>query len=186
MILIDLQSITQSHNKFPNAKPRPNLSKIGVATESNHTENVGLCLTLTPTLIGIDDNFFDLGGDSILNIQARFFSLPQDQQRSAINLSNEQNNLPQQAAETILQQVRKTLRSTPQQGIGYGMLRYNSTDPLPLAPNGEILSHYLGQTDRWLASSGLKSREHHITLSRPAHAERPYLTVRQRFSISQT
>ncbi|MGA6166030.1 amino acid adenylation domain-containing protein [Amycolatopsis magusensis] len=58
-------------------------------------------------------------------------------------------HLPVGGADEIgaLRAVKRSLRSAPDQGIGYGVLRF-TTDLLPVAPPVPVLFNYLGQIDQ--------------------------------------
>jgi amino acid adenylation domain-containing protein/thioester reductase-like protein/non-ribosomal peptide synthase protein (TIGR01720 family) len=63
----------------------------------------------------------------------------------------------------ILKVVKKQLRTIPNRGIGYGVLRYLSnekeiTEQLQTLPQAEIRFNYLGQSDQVLAESSLFAR----------------------------
>ena len=58
----------------------------------------------------------------------------------------------------VLQTIKEQLRTVPNQGIGYGLLRYLSDDPdvaeqLNACPSAEVLFNYLGQLDRVVPAS---------------------------------
>ncbi|MEO5573838.1 MAG: amino acid adenylation domain-containing protein, partial [Gammaproteobacteria bacterium] len=60
----------------------------------------------------------------------------------------------------VLKSIKEQLRSIPQRGIGYGLLRYLSGDPelvrkLRSLPQPEVLFNYLGQFDQVLSGSSL-------------------------------
>jgi amino acid adenylation domain-containing protein/non-ribosomal peptide synthase protein (TIGR01720 family) len=60
----------------------------------------------------------------------------------------------------VLRDVKQQLRSVPNHGIGYGLLRYSSgrtdlVDQLVQAAQAEVRFNYLGQVDRSIASSQL-------------------------------
>ena len=60
----------------------------------------------------------------------------------------------------VLRDVKQQLRSVPNRGIGYGLLRYSSgradvVDQLVQAAQAEVRFNYLGQVDRSIASSKL-------------------------------
>jgi len=60
----------------------------------------------------------------------------------------------------VLRDVKQQLRSVPNRGIGYGLLRYLSgradvVDQLAQAAQAEVRFNYLGQVDRFIASSKL-------------------------------
>jgi len=60
----------------------------------------------------------------------------------------------------VLKQVKEQVRSIPEQGMGYGMLRYLGTDSeskrrLRALPPAEVVFNYTGQFDQTLSESGL-------------------------------
>jgi amino acid adenylation domain-containing protein/non-ribosomal peptide synthase protein (TIGR01720 family) len=59
----------------------------------------------------------------------------------------------------VLKRVKEQLREIPEQGIGYGLLRYMSGNQqvraeLERMPQAEVIFNYLGQVDRVLGESG--------------------------------
>jgi non-ribosomal peptide synthase protein (TIGR01720 family) len=60
----------------------------------------------------------------------------------------------------VLKQVKEQVRSIPEQGMGYGMLRYlgaesESKRRLRALPQAEVVFNYTGQFDQTLSESGL-------------------------------
>jgi non-ribosomal peptide synthase protein (TIGR01720 family) len=64
-----------------------------------------------------------------------------------------------QSAVEALQLVKEQLRAIPNRGIGYGLLRYASSDTAALQnlPQAEVRFNYLGQVDRVLLDSSMFS-----------------------------
>ena len=86
-----------------------------------------------------------------------------------------------QSAVEVLQSVKERLRSIPNRGIGYGLLRYSSSDAviaekLRALPQAEVRFNYLGQADRALLDSSMFSlaRQPRGPAQSPT-AERAYL-----------
>jgi amino acid adenylation domain-containing protein/non-ribosomal peptide synthase protein (TIGR01720 family) len=65
--------------------------------------------------------------------------------------------LKQLAPGETVRSVKEQLRQVPRKGIGYGLLRYFSSEPMKLHSQAEISFNYLGQWDRICAASSLFS-----------------------------
>lgn len=76
-----------------------------------------------------------------------------------------------------LKAIKEQLRTLPNRGIGYGVLRYLSQDaPLPTLPQAEVRFNYLGQFDQVLPESSLFKLVHPTPgASRSTAGERRYL-----------
>jgi amino acid adenylation domain-containing protein/non-ribosomal peptide synthase protein (TIGR01720 family) len=76
-----------------------------------------------------------------------------------------------------LKAIKEQLRSIPNRGIGYGVLRYLSQDAqLPTLPQAEVRFNYLGQFDQVLPESSLFKLVHQTPgASRSAAGDRRYL-----------
>jgi amino acid adenylation domain-containing protein/non-ribosomal peptide synthase protein (TIGR01720 family) len=81
----------------------------------------------------------------------------------------------------VLRAVKEQLRAVPNRGIGYGLLRYlssrtNVIDELAGSPQAEVRFNYLGQLDRFLASSNLFDAAQHASgQAQSPRGERGYL-----------
>ncbi|GAB4190120.1 MAG: hypothetical protein Fur006_31930 [Coleofasciculaceae cyanobacterium] len=76
-----------------------------------------------------------------------------------------------------LKAIKEQLRSIPNRGIGYGVLRYLSKDAqLPTLPQAEVRFNYLGQFDQVLPESSLFKLAHQTPgASRSIAGDRRYL-----------
>ncbi|MBD2002942.1 MULTISPECIES: non-ribosomal peptide synthetase [Cyanophyceae] len=92
-----------------------------------------------------------------------------------VRLSLEEASNPGDA----LQAIKKQLRSIPNRGLGYGVLRYlskNLEKPLQLQmPQAEVIFNYLGQSDQVFQSSLLALAEESSGLVRSPRGHRRYL-----------
>jgi non-ribosomal peptide synthase protein (TIGR01720 family) len=81
----------------------------------------------------------------------------------------------------VLRAVKEQLRAVPNRGIGYGILCYlssrtNVVAELAGSPQAEVRFNYLGQLDRFLASSNLFDAAQHASgQAQSPRAERGYL-----------
>jgi len=88
---------------------------------------------------------------------------------------------PQSSAIEALKAIKEQLRQIPQQGMGYGLLRYLSDDSairqqLQALPQPEMRFNYLGQFDPALSDSSLFSLAPESSgQARSPRAKRPYL-----------
>jgi non-ribosomal peptide synthase protein (TIGR01720 family) len=57
----------------------------------------------------------------------------------------------------VVKQVKEQVRAIPEQGMGYGMLRYlgQASEQLRALPRAEVIFNYTGQFDQTLSESGL-------------------------------
>jgi amino acid adenylation domain-containing protein/non-ribosomal peptide synthase protein (TIGR01720 family) len=62
---------------------------------------------------------------------------------------------PHSAPGKLLRAVKEQLRQVPRKGIGYGLLRYLSREPMQQLSQAEISFNYLGQWDQICAGSSL-------------------------------
>ena len=79
-----------------------------------------------------------------------------------------------------LQSIKEQLRCIPNQGIGYGLLRYLSPDAgvkrkLESLPQAEVLFNYLGQFDQVLSESSLFKLAGKLTASHSSQGRRSHL-----------
>lgn len=78
----------------------------------------------------------------------------------------------------VLRDVKEQLRAVPNRGIGYGLLRYlnGRADQLARAAHAEVRFNYLGQVDRFIASSKLFAATEHINAdAQSPNGDRGYL-----------
>jgi non-ribosomal peptide synthase protein (TIGR01720 family) len=90
--------------------------------------------------------------------------------------------VPQRDAETgeVLKQVKEQMRQIPEQGLGYGLLRYQGAESvqqrLRQMPQPEVLFNYSGQFDQTFTDSGMFSIAHEKRgLDRSAQNQRQHL-----------
>ncbi len=78
--------------------------------------------------------------------------------------------------QSVLKSVKKRLNSIPNRGIGYGMLRYLSSDQiLESTPQSEILLNYLGILEQMLPENSAFKLCRELTLSRSNREQRRYI-----------
>ncbi|HET6882577.1 MAG TPA: amino acid adenylation domain-containing protein, partial [Pirellulales bacterium] len=81
---------------------------------------------------------------------------------------------------TLLRQTKEALRGAPNQGVGFGLLRYCSTKPeirsvMAALPRAEVSFNYLGRLDDYLASSLVRRADEPIGATRSPRAPRHHL-----------
>ncbi|MGK7878412.1 MAG: amino acid adenylation domain-containing protein [Xenococcaceae cyanobacterium] len=89
---------------------------------------------------------------------------------------------------TALKSIKEQLRGVPNQGIGYGMLRYLSAAPdiaekLKTLPQAEILFKYLGRMEQLLPEGSMFRLARELTLSRSSRDRQGYLVEINAFII---
>ena len=92
--------------------------------------------------------------------------------------------------ESALNSVKTQLRAIPNRGIGYGILRYLSSDvaltqKLESLPRSEILFNYLGRMEQLLPADSPFKFARELTLSRSQSEQRQYILEINAFIIQE-
>ncbi|HEY9658793.1 MAG TPA: condensation domain-containing protein, partial [Allocoleopsis sp.] len=183
-------SVDTSHNTGANAKnitinltPAETQSLLQELPSRHHTQIQNVLLT------ALLQTFRQCSGESSLCLdleghgRSDLFS-DQDISRTIgwfTTLFPVQLTAPENATLTeVLQAVKTQLQQVPQQGIGYGLLRYLNTsevtDDLRDRPSATLRFNYLGQLDRGLQTTDLfKLASESCGIERSLRNPRPYL-----------